>query len=169
MTLESATPMEILLVEDNPGDAEITKRVVQDSKLAANIALAEDGEVAMAYLRKDGEHSDAPRPDLIILDLKMPNKDGYEVLADMRQDNDLKGISVMILTSAQSDRDRLFDLGLPPGNFSAKPLEPAVLARVVERLKSAPPQAQETPAQPAPEPAQPAARAKKWWWPFGNR
>ena len=169
MTLGSSErPLEILLVEDNPGDVEITKRFLQDSELSSNVAVAEDGEVAMAYLRKEGGHSNAPRPDLVLLDLKMPKKDGFEVLADMGRDNDLKSISVVVLTSAQSERDRVYALGLPPGNFSVKPIEPAVFSRVVGHLRSAPPHVQASPTQPVPESAQPVTRAKKWWWPFGN-
>lgn len=170
MTLGSSErPLEILLVEDNPGDVEITARFLQQLELSTNVAVAEDGEAAMAYLRQEGEHSDATRPDLILLDLRMPKKDGFEVLADMGQDSGLSNITVMVLTSAQAERDRLHALGLPPGNLSSKPIESAVFSRVVENMMSGPSRAQQSPAQPAPEAAPAVTRTKKWWWPFGDR
>lgn len=178
MTLGSAErPIEILLVEDNPGDVEITKRVLQDSQHASNVEVAEDGAVALEYLRKEQDHTSASRPDLILLDLAMPNKDGFEVLEEINEDSDLKSIPVMILTSNQAQNSRLFELGIPPSGYCPKPLDPARLDSMVLRLRTAPARSESdhteavlTPAEaePVPQPAAEPAGSKKWWWPFGR-
>ena len=115
MTLgTSDRPLEILLVEDNPGDVELTRRTLNRSRSKLNISVAEDGEVAMEILRQQGRYANSTRLDLIILDLNMPKKDGYEVLGEMNAAPGLKGIPVMILTSTQADRSRLYASGVNP-------------------------------------------------------
>ena len=137
MTLQAdAKPVEILLVEDNPADVELTQRILGESKFPRNINLAEDGEAAMAYLRKEGGHVNAPRPDLILLDLAMPKKTGYEVLEEMDADPDLRKIPVMILTSTQAERDRLHYENVGPHRFCTKPLPLERFDTIIHQLKA---------------------------------
>ena len=124
MTVESPEfrPVDVLLVEDNPADVELTQRILGDSDHPVNVTVAEDGEVAMSMLRKVGEHSDTPTPDLILLDLNMPKMNGYEVLAAMSQSETLNRIPVLILTSTQAERDRLQFANVSPSRYCTKPL-----------------------------------------------
>ena len=162
MTLgTSERPLEILLVEDNPGDVELTKRMLQDSKFSVNIQVAEDGEVALALLRRDGEHATATRPDLILLDLSMPNVDGIEVLKELARDDELKSVPVMVLTSTQAQRSIVYSLGIQPSHYCQKPLELNRFSNLVNQLRTAPP-AEETVATPK-------QTKRSRWWPFGGR
>ncbi len=124
MTVESpeVKPVDVLLVEDNPADVELTQRILGGSDHAVNVTVAEDGEVAMSMLRKVGAHSDTPTPDLILLDLNMPKMNGYEVLAAMSQSESLNRIPVLILTSTQAERDRLQFANVSPSRYCTKPL-----------------------------------------------
>lgn len=105
------TPIEILLVDDNPGDIELTKSALRDAKIMNAVHVAEDGEEALAYLKRQQEYREAPRPDLIFLDLNMPKVDGYEVLAQMKADPELRRIPVIVMSSsgAESDLARAYD------------------------------------------------------------
>jgi chemotaxis family two-component system response regulator Rcp1 len=103
----SARPIEILLVEDNPGDVRLLMETFREGKIRNRISLVEDGVEALAFLRKEGEHGSAPRPDLILLDLSLPRKNGQEVLAEVKQDTDLKRIPVVVITSSQAEKDIL--------------------------------------------------------------
>ena len=123
-TTPADKPIEILVVEDDPADARLTEETLKGSQHRLNITVAEDGEVAMALLRREGENAEAPRPDLILLDLKMPNKDGEEVLADMNEDPDLVTIPVMILTATEAEQSRLASYNIPPSRYCRKPLLP---------------------------------------------
>ncbi|HEX9567215.1 MAG TPA: response regulator, partial [Thermoplasmata archaeon] len=98
-------PIEILLVEDNPGDVRLTMELLKESKIRNRINVVNDGIEAMAYLRKEAKFGGAPRPDLILLDLNMPRKDGREVLAEIKQDPDLKQIPVVVLTTSAAEQD----------------------------------------------------------------
>jgi CheY-like chemotaxis protein len=98
-------PVEILLVEDNPGDVRLTQEALNDGKVRNNMHVAEDGVEAVAFLRREGKYADAPRPDLILLDLNLPKKDGREVLADIKTDDDLKRIPVVVLTTSKAEQD----------------------------------------------------------------
>ena len=100
-------PVEILLVEDNPGDVRLTVEALKENKLHNNLHVVGDGEEAMAFLRRESEYADVPRPDLILLDLNMPKKDGRETLAEIKEDPDLKRIPVVILTTSQAEEDVL--------------------------------------------------------------
>ena len=147
MTLgTSDRPLEILLVEDNPGDVELTRRILSRAQARLNISVVEDGEIAMSYLRKQGRHSDSARPDLIILDLNMPKKDGYEVLGEMNAAPELRGIPVMILTSTQAERARLYSYGINPTTdlwgLYQKPLELSRFDSLVSQLLASPPRTQ---------------------------
>jgi len=97
--------IEILLVEDNPADVRLTREVLKDSKIRNNLSVVSDGVEAMAFLRKDGKYGNSFRPDLILLDLNMPRKDGREVLAEVKSDPDLRRIPVVILTSSKAEED----------------------------------------------------------------
>ncbi len=99
-----------------------------------NVAVAEDGEAAMAYLRQDGEYSNAPRPDLVLLDLKLPKKSGAEVLEEINQDPHLVRIPVMILTSTRAERIRLATYDIPPGRYFEKPLDLKLFHQALGRL-----------------------------------
>ena len=127
-------PIEIQLVEVIPGDVELAQRVLKNSKFSLNIAVAEDGEVATAYLLREGKFANAPRPDLILLDLAMPKKDGYQVLAEMNADLELKSIPVTILTATQSERDRLYFDNLHPNRYCNKPIDLNLFDLVVRGL-----------------------------------
>ena len=102
-----ARPIEILLVEDNPGDVRLLMETFREGRIRNRISLVEDGVEALAFLHKEGEHSSAPRPDLILLDLSLPRKNGQEVLAEVKQDADLKRIPVVVITSSQAEKDIL--------------------------------------------------------------
>jgi two-component system response regulator len=149
----AAEPVEVLLVEDNPGDVELTKRRLEESAFDLSINIAEDGEVALAYLRKEGEYASAPRPDVILLDLKMPKMDGYEVLAELDADPALKDIEVMILTSSHGEMSDLFRKGFLPSRYGLKPIDVDQFDRVVRDVTAT---VEEEPR-------------RRWWWPFGNR
>jgi CheY-like chemotaxis protein len=101
----NAQAINILLVEDNPGDAELTKEAFKEGKIANNIEVVVDGEQAMEYLRKEGEYAQSITPDIILLDLNLPKKDGREVLHEIKNDKNLKKIPVIILTTSQAEED----------------------------------------------------------------
>lgn len=161
-----ARAIEVLLVEDNPADVRLTQEVIKQSEHATNITVAEDGEVAMAMLRGEGEHSGTPRPDLILLDLRLPRKDGPEVLADINSDEGLVNIPVMILTGTEAEQSLLNAYNIPPSRFCRKPIEVQRFNNVVSQLGmfSRQPISLGAPAQPA---AQSSGGKKRWWWPFG--
>ena len=97
--------VEILLVEDNPGDVRLTKEAMKEGKMRNNLSVANDGVEAMAFLRREGEFKDAPRPDVVLLDLNLPKMDGRQVLAEIKADPDLRRIPVVVLTSSKADED----------------------------------------------------------------
>lgn len=105
-------PLEVLLVEDNPGDVRLTREALREGKMRINLHVASDGVEALDFLRSRGPHADAVRPDLILLDLNLPKKDGREVLEDIKADPALRFIPVVVLTSSQAEQDirRAYDL-----------------------------------------------------------
>lgn len=105
MGLNQERPVEILLVEDNPGDVRLTQEVFKEGKIRNRLSVAWNGEEALAYLRREGRFADSVRPDLILLDLNLPRKGGREVLAEIKADPALKCIPVVILTTSQADQD----------------------------------------------------------------
>ena len=106
MTSEvTVKPIEILLVEDNPGDVRLTQEALKENKVCNTMSVVEDGLEAVSFLRQEGKYSDAPRPDLILLDLNLPKKDGREVLAEIKNDPDLKRIPVVVLTTSKAEED----------------------------------------------------------------
>ena len=116
-------PIEILLVEDNPGDVELTREALHDSKVHMRLSVVNDGVEALAFLRREGPHADAPRPDLILLDLNLPKKDGRAVLADIKGDASLRHIPVVILTSSQAEQDILRAYDLHANCYVTKPVD----------------------------------------------
>jgi chemotaxis family two-component system response regulator Rcp1 len=101
----SAVPIEVLLVEDSPGDVRLTREAFKDAKVHINLNVASDGAEAMAYLANEGKYANSPRPDLILLDLNLPKKDGREVLAELKSSPALRCIPVVILTTSASEAD----------------------------------------------------------------
>ena len=128
-------PIEILLVEDNPGDVRLTKEGLQDGKLINDLHVAADGEEALAFLRRQGKHANAVRPDLILLDLNLPKKDGREVLAEIKEDPDLKRIPVVVLTSSKADEDVLKSYNLHVNCYITKPINLERFMAVVKSIK----------------------------------
>jgi len=120
--MPSGRPIQILLVEDNPGDVRLTAETLRGAKLANELHVANDGEDALAFLRREAPHTDAPRPDMVLLDLNLPGKDGMELLADIKADESLHLIPTVILTSSASERDVLQTYELRANAYVTKPI-----------------------------------------------
>ncbi len=129
-------PIEILLVEDSPDDVELTLEVLKETKFRNKIHIVEDGEAAMAFLRKQGQYANAPRPDLVLLDLNLPRRDGREVLAEIKEDPDLKIIPVVVLTTSQAEEDVLRAYGHHANCYISKPLDLDQFVKVVRSIES---------------------------------
>lgn len=121
--MRNARPVEILLVEDNPGDARLTKEALKDGKVYNRLTVVPDGVEALAYLRREGQYAGAAQPDLILLDLNLPRKDGREVLEEIKADDGLKRIPVVILTSSSAEPDVLKSYGLHANCYVTKPVD----------------------------------------------
>ena len=128
-------PIEILLVEDNPGDVRLTREALKDGRVLNRLSVVTDGEQAMEFLRRTGRHAEAPRPDLILLDLNLPRKDGREVLAEVKADDDLRRIPVVILTTSRSEEDVLRSYDLHANCFITKPVGLDQFLTVVESIQ----------------------------------
>ena len=131
-----AEPIEVLLVEDSPGDVRLTREAFKDAKVHINLHVAPDGAKAMIFLRREGEHSNAPRPDLILLDLNLPKKDGREVLAEIKGNPKLKSIPVVILTTSSSEADILRSYQLHANCYITKPVGLEGFLTVVKSIDS---------------------------------
>lgn len=118
-----AKPVEILLVEDEPGDVYLTQEALRTAKITNRVHVVEDGEEAIAFLRRTGAHADAPRPDLVLLDLNLPRKDGREVLAEVKGDPALAAIPVVVLTTSKADEDILRTYRLHANCYVTKPVD----------------------------------------------
>ena len=116
-------PIEILLIEDNPGDVRLTKEVLKEGKVRNNLQVVGDGVEAMAYLHRENSYTKAPRPDLILLDLNLPKKDGREVLQEIKADHQLKRIPVVVLTTSDADEDILKSYNLSANCYITKPVD----------------------------------------------
>ena len=116
-------PVEILLVEDNPGDARLTQEALKDGKVYNKLTVVPDGVEAMAYLRRQGRYAGAAQPDLILLDLNLPKKDGREVLQEIKADERLRRIPVVVLTSSNAEQDVLKSYGLHANCYVTKPVD----------------------------------------------
>jgi two-component system, chemotaxis family, response regulator Rcp1 len=128
-------PIEILLVEDNPGDVELAREALETGKVRNTLHVVSDGEAAMAFLRRTGKYAGVPRPDLILLDLNLPRKDGREVLAEIKSDPDLKRIPVVVLTTSKAEEDILKSYNLHANCFVTKPIELNQFIKVVQAIE----------------------------------
>ncbi len=121
--LRASAPVEILLVEDNPADVRLTQEALKEGKVYNNLHWAKDGVEALEFLRRKGRHAQAPRPDIILLDLNLPKKDGREVLSEIKQDDALKRIPVVILTTSKAEEDVLKTYNLHANCYVTKPVD----------------------------------------------
>jgi chemotaxis family two-component system response regulator Rcp1 len=128
-------PVEILLVEDNPGDVRLTIEALRDGKVRNHLNVATDGVEALAFVRRKGAYANAPRPDVILLDLNLPRKDGREVLAEIKADADLKTIPVVILTTSKADEDILRSYELNANCYITKPVDLDQFITVVRSIE----------------------------------
>lgn len=128
-------PIEILLVEDNPGDARLAQEALRESKLRNNLYIAEDGIEAMNFLKKEGKYHGVPKPDLILLDLNLPRMDGREVLKSIKSDEDLKRIPVVILTMSSAEEDILKSYNLFANCYITKPIDLEQFIKVVRSIE----------------------------------
>jgi two-component system response regulator len=127
--------VEILLVEDNPGDVYLIREALRDSKIHNALHVAEDGEEAMAYLMRQGDYTEVHRPDLVLLDLNLPKKDGYEVLNEIKNDEKLKDIPVVILTTSHTEEDILKSYRLHANCYITKPVDFNQFIKVVRSIE----------------------------------
>lgn len=134
MVTDNERSIEILLIEDNPGDVRLTREAFKEGKLRNSLNVATDGEDALAYLRRDGRHAGAVRPDLILLDWNLPRKHGREVLAEIKADASLRRIPVVVLTSSAAERDVIEAYDLSANCFCAKPVRLDEFVDVVTSL-----------------------------------
>ena len=128
-------PIEILLVEDSPDDAALTVDALREGRVRNRVTVIEDGVEAMAYLRREGQHRDAPRPDLVLLDLNLPRKNGREVLTEIKQDPDLRRIPVVIMTCSDDERDILAAYNLYVNCYVTKPVDLDQFIGVVKTIE----------------------------------
>jgi CheY-like chemotaxis protein len=131
----------------------LTKRNLAKSEFNLNISVVQDGEAAIAYLRREGEYANATRPDLILLDLEMPKMGGFEVIDELKADPALQDVEIMVLTTHYGHASELLERGLLPSRYGHKPIDVEQFDQVVRQIK-------------VPEVEEPKRR---WWWPFGTR
>jgi chemotaxis family two-component system response regulator Rcp1 len=135
MSSQMTQPVDILLVEDNPGDVRLTREALKESSMLNTLHVVPDGVEALAFLHREGEYADAPRPDLIFLDLNMPRKDGREVLAEIKADQDLARIPVVILTTSQAEEDVIRSYDLHANCYITKPVDLEQFIKVVTMIE----------------------------------
>jgi CheY-like chemotaxis protein len=128
-------PVDILMVEDNEGDVRLAREAMRDSKIKNTMHHVRDGEEAMAFLRKEGKYTDAPRPDLVLLDLNLPRKNGQEVLTEIKADMDLKRIPVVILTVSSEEADILKTYNAHANCYITKPIDFVQFVKVVRAIE----------------------------------
>jgi two-component system, chemotaxis family, response regulator Rcp1 len=132
----SSDLMEILLVEDNPGDVRLTREAFKEGSLSNRLSVARDGVEALEFLRQEGEFADAPRPDMILLDLNLPRKDGREVLATIKEDGSLRQIPVVVLTTSRDERDIQATYDLHANCYISKPVDLEHFLEVVKGIEA---------------------------------
>ena len=128
-------PIEILLVEDNPGDVRLTREALSEGHVRNNLTVAKDGVEALAMLRREPRHGEAPRPDLVLLDLNLPRMDGRQVLAEMKSDPDLRRIPVVVLTTSKAEEDVLRSYDLHANSYITKPVDFDQFIKVVQSIE----------------------------------
>lgn len=131
----NAKDVEILLVEDNPGDVRLTREALEDCKMRNTLYVVEDGEEALAFLYKKGKYAKAPQPDLILLDLNLPKKDGKEVLSEIKANPGLRRIPVVILTTSKAEEDILKTYDLHANCYITKPVDFDQFISVVRKIE----------------------------------
>jgi CheY-like chemotaxis protein len=136
METKMVRPIEILLVEDSPSDTELTVEALEEGKIYNHLSIVEDGVQAMEFLHRKGSYSEAPRPDLILLDLNLPRKDGREVLAELKTDPSLKTIPVVVLTTSRADEDVLRAYSLHANCYILKPVDFKQFVEVVKHIEN---------------------------------
>jgi CheY-like chemotaxis protein len=127
-------PIEVLLVEDDPGDVLLIKEAFDFNKVHNNLNVVNDGEQALAYLRREGEYAEALRPDLMLLDLNLPRKDGREVLAEVKADETLRAIPVVVLTTSEAEEDVLKSYQLHANAYVTKPVDFERFVSIVRQI-----------------------------------
>ena len=132
---QDGRPVEILLVEDNPGDVRLTVEALEEAKVRNHLSVVGDGVEALAFLRRQGQYVDAPRPDLMLLDLNLPKKDGREVLAEVKADPDLRRIPVVVLTTSEAEQDILKTYNLHANCYITKPVDLDQFIQIVRTIE----------------------------------
>jgi CheY-like chemotaxis protein len=135
VTAAGPRPVQILLVEDNPADVRLTREALKDTSVLSRLHVTSDGVAALDFLRRQGRYAAAPRPHLVLLDLNLPRKDGREVLAEIKGDEELKRIPVVILTTSRAEEDVLRSYSLHANAYVTKPVGLAEFLRVVRSLE----------------------------------
>ena len=133
--MKTGKSVEILLIEDNPGDIVLTREAFSDAKISNHIHVAKDGEEALEYLRKQNSYADAITPDIILLDLNLPKLNGHEVLAEIKEDKELRRIPVVVLTSSKAERDILDTCELHANSYIVKPVDLSKFMEVVSAIE----------------------------------
>ena len=128
-------PIEILMVEHNPHDVELVQKILRDVEVKTNMRIAKDGVEALSFLRREGEYANIPRPDLILLELNLPKKDGREVLEQIKSDRSLKSIPVLVLTTSQDKEDVLLAYSLQANSYITKPIDKDQFVRVIKSIE----------------------------------
>lgn len=123
MSSREPEPVELLLAEDNPGDVKLTRKGLEEAGLRNNLHVVKDGVEALKFLRQEGEYADEPRPDLVLLDLEMPRKDGWDVLDEMNEDEDLRRIPAVVLTSSDAETDIVKSYEKQANAYITKPVD----------------------------------------------
>ena len=131
---ENSIPVQVLLVEDSPGDVRLTREAFREANIAIQLHVATDGVEAMSFLKQEAPHSDAPRPDLILLDLNLPKMNGREVLASIKADDSLKTIPTIILTTSEAEDDIVRSYQLQANSYLSKPVEFEVFESLVKSI-----------------------------------
>jgi len=133
--MRGVRPIEILMVEDNPGDVRLAQEALKDAKVSNTLMVVEDGAAALDFLYQRGDYHDAPRPDLILLDLNLPKKNGREVLEEIKQDARLKTIPVVILTTSQAEEDVVRAYRLHANCYITKPVDFVQFTKIVRTIE----------------------------------
>jgi CheY-like chemotaxis protein len=127
-------PIEVLLIEDDPGDVIMTREAFEEHQVPSRLTVVQDGAEALSYLRREGEYAEAIRPDLILLDLNLPRRDGREVLAEIKGDDELRRIPVVVLTTSQADEDVVRSYNLHANAYVTKPVDFDRFVAVVRQI-----------------------------------
>ncbi|MEH1851290.1 MAG: response regulator [Nostoc sp.] len=135
-TITAIMPIEVLLVEDNPGDVQLTRIALEDSQISIHLNVVEDGVEAMAFLRKQEKYAKVIHPDIILLDLNLPRKDGREVLAEIKGDENLKRIPVVVLTTSQAEEDILKAYNLSANCYITKPVDFDQFVKIIQSIEN---------------------------------